>query len=209
MIQYTPVFQARLIFSVQFLRLAHRISRLQQRQSTPQQHRDRSDDHARQTLAVPRWVCFHTKLHVHKIKPALSHKERRTVNTADTRRKNAQQPLLSQKLHHRRLEFLLQITILPHVSDHSSARIWQTCLILFLATTRRLRWRPIVIRAKFRLGEWSTKHLNHKRMMSVDVEWRVGPHSHLPCQLVRFINRVHCGLRCVSHQQRQRRQQLW
>ena len=46
------------------------------------------------------------------------------------------------KLHHRRLlllEFLLQMTSLPHVSDDSSARISETCLILCLATTRQLR----------------------------------------------------------------------
>ena len=36
-----------------------------------------------------------------------------------------------------------------------------------------------------------------------------GPHSRLPRQLVHLINRVDWGLRCLSHQQRQRRQQLW
>ena len=50
-----------------------------------------------------------------------------------------------RQLHHRRLlllEFLLQMTILPHVSDDSSARISETFLILCLAATRRLRCLP-------------------------------------------------------------------
>ena len=49
---------------------------------------------------------------------------------------------MCRQLHHRRLlllEFLLQTTILPHVSDDSNARIRETCVVLFLATTRRLR----------------------------------------------------------------------
>ena len=46
-----------------------------------------------------------------------------------------------RQLHHRRLlllEFLLQMTILPPVSDDSNAKIPETCLILCLATTRSL-----------------------------------------------------------------------
>ena len=45
--------------------------------------------------------------------------------------------------------------------------------------------------------------------MSVDFEWHFGPHSRLPSQLVHPIERVHCGLRCLSRHQRQRRRQLW
>ena len=67
--------------------------------------------------------------------------------------------------------------------------------------------------AKCRLVEWSAQHLcvrNHnRRMMSVDFEWHFGPHSNFPSQLVHFVGRVHSGLRCLSHQERQRRQQLW
>ena len=37
--------------------------------------------------------------------------------------------------------------------------------------------------------------------------WHFGPHSRVP--FVHLIDRVHCGLRSLSHQQRQRRQQLW
>ena len=47
-----------------------------------------------------------------------------------------------RQLHHRRLlllEFLLQMTILPPVSDDSNAKISETCLILCLATTRSLQ----------------------------------------------------------------------
>ena len=44
--------------------------------------------------------------------------------------------------------------------------------------------------------------------MSMDCERHSGPHSRLPSKLVHIVNRVHCGLRCLS-QQRQRRQQLW
>ena len=47
-----------------------------------------------------------------------------------------------RQLHHRRvllLELLLQMTILPPVSDDSNARIPETCSILCFATTRRLR----------------------------------------------------------------------
>ena len=47
-----------------------------------------------------------------------------------------------RQLHHRRLlllEFLLQTTILPLVSDHSNAKISETCLILCLATARSLQ----------------------------------------------------------------------
>ena len=48
-----------------------------------------------------------------------------------------------------------------------------------------------------------------REMMSMDLEWHSGPHSRLPGQLVHLINRIHCGLRYLSHQQRQRHQQLW
>ena len=42
----------------------------------------------------------------------------------------------------------------------------------------------------------------------MDFEW-CRPRSRLPSQLVHLINRAHLGLRCLSHQQRQRCQQLW
>ena len=45
--------------------------------------------------------------------------------------------------------------------------------------------------------------------MSMDFEWYSGPHGRFHSKLIHLINRVHCGLRCLSHQQRQRRQQLW
>ena len=47
-----------------------------------------------------------------------------------------------RQLHHRRLlllDLLLQMTILPPVSDDSNARISETCSILCLATTRRVQ----------------------------------------------------------------------
>ena len=55
------------------------------------------------------------------------------ANTADQTEPLSDTSVCRQ-LHHRRLrplEFPLQVTILPHVSDDSSARISETCLILF------------------------------------------------------------------------------
>ena len=43
----------------------------------------------------------------------------------------------------------------------------------------------------------------------MDFEWCPCPRSRLPSQLIHLINRDHCCLRCLSHQQRQRCQQLW
>ena len=43
----------------------------------------------------------------------------------------------------------------------------------------------------------------------MDFEWCPCPRSRLPSQLVHLTNRAHSGLRCLSHQQRQRCQQLW
>ena len=63
------------------------------------------------------------------------------------------------------------LSFLPHVSDDSSARISETCLILCLA--------PAAALAKCRVVEWSTQHLgtykNKRRLMSVDFEWHFCP----------------------------------
>ena len=93
------VFQIQLFFRLQCQR-KYQFSRSQQRQSTRQQYRDRSNDQARQTHTVPIWCVFsHEKNNVHKENPFLSHGQRRNVKTAVSKRKISQLPLLSQKLH--------------------------------------------------------------------------------------------------------------
>ena len=85
-----------------------------------------------------------------------------------------------RQLHHcrmRLLEFPLQMTILPHVSDDSRAKIREMSLSFSMKTSRL----PCDVPSG-RVVHPASVYVT-RRIMSVDFEWRFGPYSRFPSQL--------------------------
>ena len=96
------VFQVQLILRFQFQTRSSKITKNRDRNRGNQHNSNiaiESDDQGKTNTDRAKMGVFHKKIQCAQLKPSLSHEQRRNVNTADTRRKNAQLPLLPQKRH--------------------------------------------------------------------------------------------------------------